>query len=318
VAIVIADESGAEWSHRAFATRGPIDLELPPRWSVERGVVGRAIRSGQPQFVSDVSADPDYFHVNEAVVSEFVAPIRSERRVLGAINIESDCRDGIPEDERELLALVADQIAGAIRFALLNRRLSETTRQLEEANRRLERLSTVDPLTGVANRRRFDEVLDLEWRRLARAERPLSLLLIDIDCFKAYNDTLGHLEGDRCLTRIGALLADGAHRAGDLVARYGGEEFAILLAGAGEDAALRVAESIRQDLEELGEPHPASAVADSVTASVGVATVVPKRGTLPIELIAAADEALYRAKRSGRNRVEITRADGGGESGGVS
>ena len=303
VAIVVADERGEYWAHRAFASRSPIPIRERESWNVAGGIVGRAMRAGEPQIVLDVASDPDYILLNDAVVAEFVAPIRSGDRALGAINIESDRVDAFPPETRELVALVAEQVAGAIRFALLNRSLGETTRQLEAANAQLEELSQVDPLTGVANRRRFDDVLAVEWRRLVRAERPLALLLVDIDCFKSYNDSLGHLEGDRCLQRVGELLLRGAGRAGDLVARYGGEEFAILLPNTGAEAAAAYAERLRARLEACAVPHPASGVSSFVTASVGVASRVPGRGASPLELIAAADEALYRAKREGRNRV---------------
>ena len=310
VAIVVADERGIYWAHRAFASRTPLEIRQRESWTVEGGVVGRAMLAGEPQLVLDVRSDPDYIAINDLVVAEFVAPIRSGDRALGVINIESDRFDDFPPETRELVALVAEQVAGAIRFALLNRSLAEATRQLETANVRLEELSQVDPLTGVANRRRFDAELELEWRRMVRTERPLALLLVDVDCFKPYNDTLGHLEGDRCLQRVGELLRRGAGRAGDLVARYGGEEFAVLLPDTGDDAAGAYAERLRARLEQRAIPHPASAVGPFVTASVGVASRVPRRGSSPLELIAAADEALYRAKREGRNRVAHARQDG--------
>ncbi len=303
VAIVVADAGGNEWIHRAFATREPLEMKPRDRWPVEAGVVGRTIRTGRPQLVLDVARDADYFAVDDAVRSEFVVPLRWGGGTLGALNVESDRLDAFPAETRELIELVADQVAGAIRLALLNSNLYETKRQLEQANARLEELSLLDPLTGVANRRRFDAALELEWRRQARAEKPLSLLLLDVDCFKAFNDSRGHLQGDRCLQRVGELLREAALRAGDLAARYGGEEFAVLLTNAGADAALSVAERLRARLEALGIPHPASAVAPVVTASVGLATRLPSRAGSPLDLIAAADEALYRAKREGRNRV---------------
>jgi diguanylate cyclase (GGDEF)-like protein len=309
VAIVVADEGGEVWAHRAFASREPLELKPRDRWPIEGGVVGRAMRRGEPQLVRDVRADPDYFAVHDRVVAEFVAPIRWGGRALGALNVESDRPDDFPPETRELLVLVAEQVAGAIRFALMHRSLVETTRQLEAANTRLEEISQMDALTGVANRRRFDAALELEWRRLARAERPLGLLLVDVDCFKAYNDSLGHLEGDRCLQRVGELLRRGAGRVGDLVARYGGEEFAILLGNAGAEVAEAHAERLRARLEQRAIPHPASTVGPFLTVSIGAASRIPRRGASPLELVAAADEALYRAKRGGRNRVSGSTAD---------
>jgi diguanylate cyclase (GGDEF)-like protein len=310
VAIVVADEGGNEWVHRAFATSGSIEMKPREHWPVEAGVVGRTIRTGRPQLVLDVARDPDYFAIDDRVRSEFVVPLKWGGGTLGALNVESDRVDAFPPATRELIELVADQVSGAIRLALLNRNLSETKQELERANARLEVLSLLDPLTGVANRRRFDSALELEWRRQARAEKPLSLLLLDVDCFKAFNDSRGHLEGDRCLQRVGELLREAALRAGDLAARYGGEEFAVLLTSAGADAAQAVAERLRAGIEALAIPHPASTVAPVVTASVGVATRLPSGSGSPLDLIAAADEALYRAKRGGRNRV-LTAAEPG-------
>jgi diguanylate cyclase (GGDEF)-like protein len=309
VAIVVADEGMREWSHRAFALREPVALSAPSRWPISRGVVGRALRTGAAQLVPDVRADPDYFAVHPRVVAEFAAPIRWGSQILGAVNVESDADGAFPRETRELIELVATQVAGAIRFALVNWNLAETTRQLEVANAELEKLSLVDALTGVANRRRLDGALELEWRRLARGERPLSLALLDVDCFKAYNDALGHLEGDRCLRRIGELLRSAVQRAGDLAARYGGEEFAILLTETEAEEAILFADRLRAELADMALPHPASTVAPHVTASVGVATRVPRRGGTPVELVAAADFALYEAKRAGRNRVVMAAAD---------
>ncbi len=315
VAIVVADDEAREWTHRAFASREPIEIKPHEAWPTDRGVVGRAIRRAEPQLVLDVGADPDYFAVNDRVVSEFVVPIRWGDRILGALNAESDRPEVFSRETRELLELVAGQVAGAIRFALVHRRLSETKVRLEEANRKFERLSLSDALTGVANRRRFDSALQLEWRRLVRLQRPISLLLLDVDCFKTYNDTLGHLEGDRCLQRIAALLAAGIHRAGDLVARYGGEEFGVLLTDTDEDAARGIAERLRAGLEDRAIPHPASTVGPFVTLSVGVATRLPARDGTHLDLVAAADDALYRAKRGGRNRVEAATVEAGDRDG---
>jgi diguanylate cyclase (GGDEF)-like protein len=185
----------------------------------------------------------------------------------------------------------------------LVRLVEERTRQLEEANRTLERLSQLDGLTGVANRRRFDDALDAEWRRGCRTGAPLSLVLLDIDAFKPFNDTYGHLRGDECLRQVAAALAGALGRAGDLVARYGGEEFAALLSGVAADEAAVVAERLRANVQALRLPHGASPAAGVVTISGGVATLTPTERGDPATLVAAADQALYDAKRLGRNRV---------------
>ena len=191
--------------------------------------------------------------------------------------------------------------------AALERLVEERTRALAEANLRLERLSSLDGLTGVANRRRFDEVLGLEWRRASRTGAPLSLVMLDLDFFKDFNDANGHLAGDEHLRQVARALAGTLGRAGDLVARFGGEEFVVLLPGMAAEDAGALAERLRQSVEALGLPHNASTVSRVVTLSVGVATALAEERTSPAALVAAADEALYRAKREGRNRV--ARAD---------
>lgn len=165
----------------------------------------------------------------------------------------------------------------------------------------LERLSVVDGLTGAANRRQFDTILDREWRRAKRLGKPVSLIMFDVDYFKSFNDHYGHLKGDDCLQRLAHLLEAMIHRPGDSAARYGGEEFAIILPETEATGAAIVAERVRQGVELLDIPHEASSVAKHVTISVGVATLVPGGEDLPDILVKRADERLYDAKRAGRN-----------------
>lgn len=314
VDIVVAAASEIEWSYHAVATRTPIDVSDRETWPIDVGIVGRATRLGRSELVRDVADDPDYRSVSPEVKAEYVSPIRFGDRTLGAFNLENDDPEAFSTENLRLLDLVADQVAGAIEMALLNERISVTKSQLEEANRHLQsanrslqQMSQIDPLTGVANRRRLEEALDLEWRRLARSGQPLSLLLCDVDCFKAYNDGLGHIEGDRCLQRIAAVLRDSIQRAGDLVARYGGEEFLVVLSGTDLAGAAKVAEQARERLAALAIEHPRSTVGPVVTLSVGVATVVPSGEPAPAHLVAEADRALYRAKQEGRDRVVVAR-----------
>jgi len=178
-------------------------------------------------------------------------------------------------------------------------RLSEA---LEQANRELARLTVTDPLTGLANRRRIHEAIDEEWRRALRNREPVSALMIDIDCFKLFNDTYGHLEGDACLRSVSEAIRGSTRRAGDVVGRWGGEEFLVILSGMGRDDAGRQGERIRSAVESLAIPHQASSAASVVTVSVGAATVVPGEQREPNQLLAKADQALYRAKAQGRNR----------------
>jgi diguanylate cyclase (GGDEF)-like protein len=176
-------------------------------------------------------------------------------------------------------------------------------RLLRQQALRLRSQSLADGLTGIANRRRFDETLEEELRRTARTDVPLSLIMLDIDFFKAYNDLYGHQRGDECLTRVAHTLAEAVHRAGDLVARYGGEEFAVILPGTDAEGALHVGELLRTRVAALEIDHGYSSTARYVTASVGVATRPPGSTADARALIGAADRALYDAKGSGRNRV---------------
>lgn len=176
---------------------------------------------------------------------------------------------------------------------------------LERANEQLLRLSTTDGLTGIANRRLFDQTLQTEWQRCARNQSDLSLLMIDIDHFKRYNDYYGHQTGDECLRQVARILVMCAKRSGELVARYGGEEFAILLPGADQDEAAMIARRCVQEMQNARIPHADSPVSAWLTVSVGVATVVATAGHSPTVLVAQADSAMYRAKRSGRARHEL-------------
>lgn len=177
------------------------------------------------------------------------------------------------------------------------------TRELTDANELLREMSYLDPVTEIGNRRRFDERLDHEWRRAIRGGSALSLIMVDLDFFKEFNDTFGHQRGDECLRAIAAALADGLPRAGDAVARYGGEEFAVILPLTEREGAVKLAEVLRRRVEDLGVDHPASGTARVVTISCGVATVWPTADVEPGELVRLADESLYVAKHSGRNRT---------------
>jgi diguanylate cyclase (GGDEF)-like protein len=177
--------------------------------------------------------------------------------------------------------------------------------RLAADNAKLARQAASDGLLGIANRREFDRVLKLEWRRAARERQPLSLLMIDIDCFKCFNDSYGHQEGDACLRGVAAVLQAAAARPGDLVARYGGEEMAVLMPHTDLEGASRLAERIHALLAERRLSFPDSPVASHVTVSIGVAAMLPVRNANRAALIRQADEGLYIAKENGRNRTAI-------------
>lgn len=178
-------------------------------------------------------------------------------------------------------------------------------KRLEE---QLRNMAMRDGLTGISNRRSFDEAFAREWRRMQRECGELSIILIDIDFFKHYNDTYGHQEGDTCLKAVAAAIDRSVHRAGDLAARYGGEEFVVLLPATGINAAVELAERIRMTVEELSIPHTVSGAAPHITISLGVASIVPDQTGSPEMLLNFADQGLYAAKASGRNRVKFAKA----------
>jgi diguanylate cyclase (GGDEF)-like protein len=181
--------------------------------------------------------------------------------------------------------------------------------ELRQANLELERLANIDGLTGVANRRQFDLTLIKEWYRLKRENLPLSLIICDIDYFKRYNDYYGHIEGDNCLKKVAEGISNGVKRTGDLVARYGGEEFVVVLPNTSLDGAKKVAENIRNCVNNLHLTHGGSDVSKYVTLSMGVSSMIPMLEMSPELLKITADEALYQAKKQGRNQIIAASCD---------
>lgn len=179
--------------------------------------------------------------------------------------------------------------------------LLETKQKLEEANHKLEVLSSLDGLTEIPNRRSFDKVLEREWRRSIRHGFPISLCMIDIDFFKNYNDLYGHLAGDECIRQVARTLNSDLLRPADFAARYGGEEFSLILPNTDFEGAVFVAEKIRQRIRSLGIPHGSSCVDSAVTISLGTATMVNQTEKDFNQLVDLADKALYLAKNNGRN-----------------
>ena len=176
----------------------------------------------------------------------------------------------------------------------------------------LQRAALLDPLTKIVNRRHFDSFLEKEWLRAVRSSEPLSLVVIDVDHFKLYNDTLGHAAGDACLRKVAAALQSHALRPTDIAARYGGEEFVLLFAETPLETALNLAESIRAHVESLQLPNPRASSSSWLTISVGVATMVPGKGDAVESFFVAADRAMYQAKEAGRNRVVAAASIRGG------
>ncbi len=179
----------------------------------------------------------------------------------------------------------------------------EDITERKKAEEQLKLIASMDGLTGIANRRHFDTTLDLEWRRAMRSAKPLSLIIVDVDYFKNYNDVYGHLAGDSCLQKIALTIRDSLRRAGNFVARYGGEEFIVILPDTNAEGAYLFAESLREKIENLNIEHKDSKVGKNVTVSLGVSTTVPNKDSTQDELISIADKALYKAKQGGRNRA---------------
>lgn len=207
------------------------------------------------------------------------------------------------EDETKGLDMGAvDYVLKPFRSAVVRARVRNHMSYIWQ-RKQLEQEAFIDGLTGIPNRRRFDQVMDMEWRRANRHGSQLSVAMVDIDYFKQYNDTYGHGAGDEALRQIAAVMLQVINRSGELAARYGGEEFVVLLPEIERDEAVRIAERIRYAVEALGLRHETSSVASFVTISVGGVSVVPSVNTTVAELLALADNQLYLAKREGRNVV---------------
>jgi diguanylate cyclase (GGDEF)-like protein/PAS domain S-box-containing protein len=262
----------------------------------------RAIRPIADVWAADLPQDQIDLLAQFDVRAYLVVPLVQGEELWGLLMAHQCSPRQWMQLEVELLSSLATQLAIAIKQA-------ELYQQLQAANLKLERLATLDELTQLANRRRFDQYLEMEWRRQAREQTPLSLILCDIDSFKSYNDTYGHPGGDECLRQVAGAIGNAVDRSADLVARYGGEEFAVILPNTAIQGAVVVAEHIQLKIAALQLPHAGSQVSQYVTVSLGVASIVPASELVASILISAADQALYEAKRLGRDRIQVYQAD---------
>src|SRR3990172_5856812 len=212
-------------------------------------------------------------------------------------------KDEDADEARGLDLGAVDYITKPIRAPIVKARVRNHL-ELKRQRDLLEKLSSVDGLTGIPNRRRFDEFMDLEWRRTSRTKSPLSIIMMDIDYFKRFNDHYGHALGDDCLRQVAHTLSNFIKRTTDLVARYGGEEFICVLPLADLKDAVAIANRIRSNVLALEIPHACSSVSEFVTMSLGVATTIPTLDITQGNIIDAADKALYEAKAAGRNQVK--------------
>jgi len=270
-----------------------------------------AERTREPLLINEPIKD-ERFNRDPCILSQpecalLILPVLNKGALRAMLVLENrQSKGAFSSDGLDAVTLIAGQLSvsldNALLYASLEEKVAERTAALEAANRQLELLSATDGLTGVANRRRFDEALQTEWLRARRAGSPIGLVLIDIDHFKLYNDHYGHQGGDTCLKKVASTLASGLRAGSDLAARYGGEEFVLLLANTDLAGTRVVAERIRAAVQALGEPHEASGMG-VVTISVGITSFIPQQGQQAEYHIERADQALYEAKRSGRNRV---------------
>ena len=272
------------------------------------------VRGGEYRFVVEATLDPSHWRGQETTHSFVVKKRILETRwpyLFGALLVAlagAGIQRGrqrahfrrLEDRERELTRLVATR-TNELRLA--KEALEDRARDLTAANAQLERISKVDSLTGVNNRRSFDEAIEDEWRRAVRLGTPLSLMILDLDRFKEFNDLYGHPAGDECLRRVARLLQESLQRVSDMVARYGGEEFVIVMPNTWLAGAAELAERIRAGVQALAITHEAGTESRVVTVSLGIACLVPTPTFGPKALLAAADAALYKAKREGRNCV---------------
>ena len=269
-----------------------------------------AERTRRPLLVEDAATDArfasDPYLSGVDTCSLLIVPVVARGVLRAMLVLENRLSHGaFSVDRLDAVNLIAGQLAvsleNALVYASLEQKVADRTEALEAANQELEKLSTTDALTGLANRRQLEDILDTAWRQASGRAQQLGIAMIDIDFFKLYNDGYGHQAGDRCLRLVASVLAENVREV-DTVARYGGEEFAIVLPGASAAAARQVAQRISAAVAALAEPHEGAPLG-RVTVSIGVASTVPSDSSTVKALIQRADEYLYEAKRNGRNQV---------------
>jgi diguanylate cyclase (GGDEF)-like protein len=297
VACATIDLAAGRFRCEAVRSSVPTEVVVGYERELGSGVVGQCALGGETIDIEDVRDFPGFVDTLGGTRAELCVPVIHDGEVLAVLNAESH-RAGAFRGQRPLLETVADQITGMIRVAQLLDNLQRTNAQLRDAYQRVEELSRTDELTGLANRRAFDLVLEQSLK-----DGPVALLMIDVDHFKSYNDGYGHVAGDACLQQVSALLAYLLAGTSARLSRYGGEEFAVILVDTPKFTAAKVAERVRERINthDFSEAAPR---AGRLSASIGVATF-PDDGADAETLVRSADTALYVAKRAGRNRVVL-------------
>ncbi|MGA2081352.1 MAG: PAS domain S-box protein [Holophaga sp.] len=278
---------------REVMGRSVDDLVLPPGSEAEGQRLTRTVMEGGHFSIETRRRRKDGSTLPVLIVG---SPIVIQGQEVACYAIYRDISD-IKHAQEEILE-------SQRQVMMVNADLQERTRQLEAVNVQLERISNYDGLTAIPNRRYFEHFYDLEWRRSLREQKWITLIMIDVDFFKAFNDRHGHLAGDDCLKQI-ALALQIVNRASDLVSRYGGEEFVAVLSGTDPAGARSVAERMRQRVRNLHLVHGASSVGPYVTVSMGISSQVPQSTATPESLLLKADQGLYLAKSLGRDRIEV-------------
>ncbi len=275
-------------------------------------IIYRVLFTGNAEIVNEIDSKVIISYHEKKVYSTMCAPLNIQNQTIGVMAICQTKPIHYDSKDLKIFKSLTSQTTAALKTAqcyqelkiysqTLEEKVKERTHSLELANQELSLLANLDGLTGVANRRKFNERFEKEWKQMLREKTPLSLILSDVDFFKAYNDYYGHLLGDDCLKAIATMMTSAVNHPRDFVARYGGEEFAIILPNTDSFGAIKVAENIHKELGKLKIIHPLSSIDQYVTVSLGIATTIPHVEIYSKLLIDSADRALYQSKKEGRN-----------------
>lgn len=303
IACATVDPTGDTFICEALHSDYPTDISVGYRRAMGSGVVGEVAQTGLTLDIADTRQHPNFIDTLDGTMSELCVPVKHQGKVLAVLNVESHQLHAF-DGQRIMLETIADQIAGAVRLASTLAETRRLNQELRDANVALQKLSELDGLTGLANRRQFDYWLDEAWQDSATSGQPLCVILIDVDYFKSYNDYYGHLVGDDGLRRVAQALHRLCAEQDARLARYGGEEFVVLPSRISDEAAVQLAQALCQRVFAEAIEHCGSPLG-MVSISAGLASMQADLKASAQQLVAAADHALYAAKHQGRNRVVV-------------